>query len=81
MIFLDGDDLAQLNWALAEYKNKKGLAKLVLIKGAPLELMRQHDIPFYFDQAGRLSQYFKLKQVPATVHQENDQLMISEIKI
>ena len=33
--------------------------KLVLIKGAPLELMRQYDIPFYFDQAGKLSQYFE----------------------
>jgi len=81
LIFFDGDDVAQLNWALEEYKNKKGLAKLVLIKGAPLKLMRQYDIPFYFDQAGKLSQYFKLEQVPATVHQENDQLIISEIKI
>jgi len=81
LIFFDGDDVAQLNWALQEYKNKNGLAKLVLIKGAPLELMRQYDIPFYFDQAGKLSQYFKLEQVPATVHQENDQLIISEIKI
>lgn len=81
LIFFDGDDLEQLNWALQAYKNKNGLAKLVLIKGAPLELMRQYDIPFYFDQAGKLSQYFKLEQVPATVHQENDRLIISEIKI
>jgi len=80
LIFFDGDDLKQLNWALREYKNKKRLAKLVLIKGAPLELMRRYDIPFYFDQAGKLSQYFELEQVPAIVHQEKDKLMIEEVK-
>ena len=79
LIFFDGDDLKQLNWALQEYK--KGFVKLILIKGAPLELMRQYDIPFYFDQAGKLSQYFELEQVPATVHQEQDKLIISEVKI
>ena len=79
LIFFDGDDLKQLNWALEEYK--KGFVKLVLIKGAPLELMRQYDVPFYFDQAGKLSQYFELEQVPATVHQEQDKLIVSEVKI
>ncbi len=79
LIFFDGDDLKQLNWALQEYK--KGFVKLILIKGAPLELMRQYDIPFYFDQAGKLSQYFELEQVPATVHQEQDKLIISEVKL
>ena len=43
--------------------------------------MRQYDIPFYFDQAGKLSQYFELEQVPATVHQEKDKLIVSEVKI
>ncbi len=81
LIFFDGDDLKQLNWALQEYKNKKGLAKLVLIKGAPLELMRQYDIPFYFDQAGKLSQYFQLEQIPAVIRQEKDKLIISEVKL
>lgn len=81
LIFFDGDDLKQLNWALQEYKNKKGLAKLVLIKGAPLELMRQYDIPFYFDQAGKLSQYFQLEQIPAVIRQEEDKLIISEVKL
>lgn len=81
LIFFDGDDVKQLNWALEEYKNKKGLAKLVLVKGAPLELMRQYAIPFYFDQVGKLSAYFNLEQVPAVIRQENDKLMISEIKL
>ncbi len=81
LVFFDGDDAKQLDWALQEYKNKEGLAKLVLIKGAPLELMRQYNIPFYFDQAGKLSAYFQLEQVPALVHQEKDKLMIEEVKL
>ncbi len=81
LIFFDGDDVKQLNWALQEYKNKKRRTKLVLIKGAPLELMRRYDIPFYFDQAGKLSQYFELEQVPAIVRQKKDKLIISEIKL
>jgi conjugal transfer pilus assembly protein TraW len=79
LIFFDGDDLQQLNWALQEYK--KGFVKLVLIKGAPVALMRQYDIPFYFDQGGKLSQYFELEQVPAIVRQKKDKLIISEIKL
>jgi len=79
LIFFDGDDVKQLNWALQEYK--KGFVKLVLIKGAPLELMRQYDIPFYFDQAGKLSQYFQLEQIPAVIRQEKDKLIVSEVKL
>jgi conjugal transfer pilus assembly protein TraW len=81
LIFLDGDDQKQLNWALQAYRNRKEFAKLVLVNGSPLELMRQYEIPFYFDQAGRLSQYFKLEQIPALIYQKNDRLIISEVKL
>ena len=43
--------------------------------------MRQYDIPFYFDQAGKLSQYFQLEQIPAVIRQEKDKLIISEVKL
>ena len=81
LIFLNGDDQKQLDWALREYQNQKELAKLVLVNGSPLELMRQYEIPFYFDQAGRLSQYFNLEQIPALIYQKNDKLIISEVKL
>ena len=81
LIFFDGEDEKQLNWALEEYKSQFGLVKLVLVKGSPLALMQQYEIPFYFDQAGRLSRYFKLEQIPAKVFQEKEKLMITEVKM
>lgn len=80
LIFLDGDDKKQVQWALNEHQKRKGLAKLVLIKGQPLELMRTFEVPFYFDQSGRLVRYFGFEHVPAMVYQQDDKLMIAEVK-
>lgn len=81
LIFLDGADERQLQWALREYQKREGLAKLVLVNGPVLELMRTHEIPFYFDQAGRLVQYFSIQQIPAIVSQKKDKLHIAEVKV
>ncbi len=81
LLFLDGDDAQHLAWALQEYRRSHGLVKLVLVKGPVLQLMRDHEIPFYFDQAGRLSHYFGLEQVPARVSQRKDKLLIEELKL
>lgn len=81
LIFLDGDNESQLQWALKQYKDQYGLVKLVLVNGSPLNLMQQYEVPFYFDQAGHLSQYFKLEQIPAKVYQEKDKLIIAEVKM
>jgi conjugal transfer pilus assembly protein TraW len=81
LIFFDAEDEKQLNWALKEYHHQAGLSKLVLVNGSPLALMQQYHIPFYFDQAGSLSRYFKLEQVPAKVYQKGDKLIIAEVKV
>ncbi len=81
LLFLDGDDKKQVTWALNEHQKRSGLAKLVLVKGQPLALMRTFDVPFYFDQSGRLTQYFGFKHVPAMVYQQSDKLMIAEVKL
>ncbi len=81
LLFLDGDNAQHLAWALQEYERSHGLVKLVLVKGPVLQLMRDHEIPFYFDQAGRLSRYFGLEQIPARVSQRKDKLLIEELKL
>jgi len=81
LIFFDADDKKQLNFALNEYNKHPNLAKLVLVNGPVLDLMRTHQIPFYFDQTGRLTRYFGFKQIPALVSQSNDHLLIQEVKI
>ena len=80
LIFFDGEDKQQLHWALQQYQQRSGLAKLVLVKGSALKLMRRYEVPFYFDQKGRLTHYFGFKQIPAMVYQAGEKLRVAEIK-
>ena len=77
LLFLDGDDPDQLAWALKQAAN----AKLILVKGAPLELMKARQRRFYFDQGGKLTERFGIRSVPTRVRQEGRLLEISEIAL
>ena len=77
LLFLDGDDPDQLAWALKQTVN----AKLILVKGAPLELMKARQRRFYFDQGGKLTERFGIRSVPTRVRQEGRLLEISEIAL
>ena len=76
LVFLDGDDPAQLAWATRRYASTK--AKLILVRGAPLELMKARQRRFYFDQGGTLVKHFGIRAVPATVEQQGRALIITE---
>lgn len=75
LLFFDGDDPDQLAWALRQPAN----AKLILVRGAPLELMKARQRRFYFDQGGKLSTRFGIRAVPARVRQQGRLLEVSEI--
>lgn len=87
LVFLDGEDEAQVKWALTHYPK----AKFVLIGGKPLELsnthsvnthsVRTHRVKFYFDQGGALIKKFKIQQVPAVVSQDGKRLLIEELLV
>jgi len=77
LLFLDGDDPDQLAWALKQAAN----AKLILVKGAPLELMKARQRRFYFDQGGKLTERFGIRSVPARVRQQGRLLEVSEIAL
>ena len=76
LVFLDGDDAAQLDWATKNFKATS--AKLILVNGAPLQLMRGRQRRFFFDQGGKLVRHFNIKAVPATVKQQGRLLLITE---
>ena len=78
LIFLDGDDPAQLEWAFAQ---KSKTAKLILTKGAPLQLMKARQRRFYFDQGGKLTEHFDIKALPAMVDQQGRMLRIREFAL
>ena len=76
LVFLDGDDPAQLAWAVRRFSPTR--AKLILVSGAPLELMKARQRRFYFDQGGSLVKHFGIRAVPATVEQQGRVLIITE---
>lgn len=75
LIFIDGDDQDQINWA------KSKIGRLILVKGSPIELTKKLNKQVFFDQGGILSTHFKIKAVPATIKQEGKLLKVSEINI
>ena len=81
MVFFDGDDPAQVAFALARLHHFGGQrTRLILVKGSPVELMRREKTPVFFDQMGLLTDRFRLRQVPAVIVREGDALRISEVK-
>ncbi len=82
LIFIDGDDHSQVELALSLRAKLQGKAKIILVKGSPLQLQRNHKkdkIWFYFDQAGYLTRKFGINQVPALVTQEGVALKVTLI--
>jgi conjugal transfer pilus assembly protein TraW len=76
LVFLDGDDPAQLAWAARRFGASP--AKLILVRGAPLELMKARQRRIYFDQGGSLVKHFGIRAVPATVEQQGRVLVVTE---
>ena len=76
LVFLDGDEPAHITWALRRFGPSR--AKFILVKGAPLELMKTRQRRFYFDQGGTLVKRFGIRAVPASVEQQGRVLVITE---
>ena len=56
-------------------------AKIVLLAGRPLDLMRLHRRPFFFDTGGRLAARFGIAATPTLVEQDGARLRITEFPI
>ena len=65
VLFVDGRREAEIAWALARARP----AKIVLLAGRPLDLMRRHGRPFYFDLGGRLAERFAIRATPTVLSQ------------
>lgn len=79
LVFIDGDDPDQVAWVLRRYQDVQ--AKVVMVKGAPLEAMTRHQRRFYFDQGGYLVGRFAIRAVPAVVEQDGKVMKVSEIPL
>ena len=77
LLFVDGRRDAEIAWALAHARP----AKIVLLAGRPLDLMRRHRRSFFFDTGGRLAARFGIAATPSLVGQEEARLRITEIPV
>lgn len=79
LVFLDGDDPAQIAWAL---RSTTALdAKLILVNGSPLAQMKAAQRRFYFDQGGKLSAKLGVRAVPAVAEQQGRVLALRELPL
>ncbi len=79
LLLIDGDDTDHLTWAFKMLKTYP-LAKIILVKGAPLKIMQEIGLTIYFDQFGNICKKFGIKQVPALISQQDNLLLIQEMK-
>ena len=81
LLFVDGRREAEIAWALAREDEGGRPVKIVLLAGRPLDLMRRHRRPFFFDQGGRLAARFGLRFTPSLLEQAGSQLRITEVPV
>lgn len=79
IVLLDGDDPAQIEWALAFGNELDTL--LVLTKGAPLDLTREHGRRFYFDQDGVITARFGVEALPAQIVRGDRVMRVMEVTV
>lgn len=79
LLFYDGDNKAQVAWALRQNRLLKGRDKLILVKGSITEQNKIFKKSLFFDQHGRLVGKFEITHTPAIVAQEGMQLRVEEV--
>jgi conjugal transfer pilus assembly protein TraW len=75
-LFIDGDRPVQVAWA-RHYKASKNVM-IILVKGDPLQVMRDHGIQVFFDQKEAMAARFQLTHVPCSMTQEGRHLRMTE---
>jgi conjugal transfer pilus assembly protein TraW len=75
-LFIDGDSKAEVAWALKQGDQQQ--SKIVLVKGSPIDRMKEFKRRFFFDQAGEITGKFGIAHTPALIHQNGQSLEISE---
>jgi len=77
IVFFDGEDATQLQWARENHPN----VIWILIAGSPIELETQEGRAIYFDQNGLLTKKLNIEAVPALISQEGSRLKIESVPV
>ena len=77
--FVDGDNAAELSWAMKQGAPDK--LWIVLVNGSPTARMKEMKRRFYFDQRGVLTSRFGIEHTPALLSQKGEALDIREVAL
>lgn len=83
MIFIDGDDEAQKEFANSYFERYPNVA-IILVNGEPgLKKIGNKEYFYYFDQAGAYSKRFNVTKVPSVIFQKegDSTLTINEVNL
>lgn len=79
LVFVDGTDAAQIDWATARYSAER--AKVVFVSGSPFDAMKPRQRRFWFDQGGQLTTRFGIRHTPAVVTGAGKALRVTEVPL
>ncbi len=79
LVFVDGTDAAQIDWATARYSAER--AKIVFVSGSPFDAMKPRQRRFWFDQGGQLTTRFGIRHTPAVVTGAGKALKVTEVPL
>ncbi len=85
LLFIDGRRAPEVAWAMSRALAPDGTraetpaVKIILLAGRPLDLMRRHGHPFYFDMGGKLAARFGIRATPTLVVRHGRLLRLTEI--
>lgn len=79
IILFDGDDPAQVAFALSEGDELDTL--LVIVSGEPLELTRINGRRFWFDQQGVITDKFQIERLPSVITRADPVMLVEEIPV
>lgn len=78
LMFFDGDDPVQVEWARSMIDSDPLRLKPILTNGPVLELMDEWKMRLYVDQRGQLVEHFAIQAIPAVVSQDGKRLKVVE---
>jgi conjugal transfer pilus assembly protein TraW len=81
LLFFDGDDPVQVEWARSMIDRDPLRVKPILTNEPVLALMKKWQLRLYFDQRGQLVERFGILGVPAVVIQDEHWLKVVEYSL
>lgn len=81
LLFFDGDDPIQVEWARSIIERETVRIKLILVNGPIMTLMNDWRTRLYFDQHGELVKQLGIRAVPVIISQEGPRLKVVEHSI